>query len=468
MHTITDETKDFNRSELIATTFATPYNEGTHIGNVFKGWFIPPVSTEYRFYMACDDHCLLRIGKTAGLGPEGFNATEDIITTYGATSRRLYHYVDGRNRVSEWRFLEANQSYYIESHHVEGGGNDHFSVAVEINQTNSTNVTQMVGHHHAVREIQYVGIHTNDFRDTIRITIDNPDGGEFKLVLVDSSGGMYTSSSITMGKSTWDFNKAIREYYWKYHGSNIDVTTIWYDVDGNVTTVEANATKMEYNVTLQKLIDGASVKSVFVSKTTTKATMKVELPATVQTSSTPVSGKFRVKCVDAKGAVSYSEAASYNEHNVWFDTRIMNNCTGLYDRIETWDAYPYAYKQNGRGNYIHFKGINEDPGQFEIISDWDTPLVGDNITFVSNTSRPYSSNLWYDPVPFEMLKTYDTIPQIVVTVNDLPVVCHNITCGYNYTEAVGEIASFTFDAATNKLTLVGALMPANASDIYRI
>jgi hypothetical protein len=281
MHTITDETKDFNRSELIATTFATPYNEGTHIGNVFKGWFIPPVSTEYRFYMACDDHCLLRIGKTAGLGPEGFNATEDIITTYGATSRRLYHYVDGRNRVSEWRFLEANQSYYIESHHVEGGGNDHFSVAVEINQTNSTNVTQMVGHHHAVREIQYVGIHTNDFRDTIRITIDNPDGGEFKLVLVDSSGGMYTSSSITMGKSTWDFNKAIREYYWKYHGSNIDVTTIWYDVDGNVTTVEANATKMEYNVTLQKLIDGASVKSVFVSKTTTKATMKVELPATV-------------------------------------------------------------------------------------------------------------------------------------------------------------------------------------------
>ena len=35
MHTITDETKDFNRSELIATTFANPYNEGTHIGNLW-------------------------------------------------------------------------------------------------------------------------------------------------------------------------------------------------------------------------------------------------------------------------------------------------------------------------------------------------------------------------------------------------------------------------------------------------
>ena len=67
-----------------------------------------------------------------------------------------------------------------------------------------------------------------------------------------------------------------------------------------------------------------------------------------------------------------------------------------------------------------------------------------------------------------MLKTYDTIPQIVVTVNDLQVICHNITCGFNYTEPVGEIASFTFDTATNKLTLVGTEMPANASDVYLV
>jgi len=158
----------------------------------------------------------------------------------------------------------------------------------------------------------------------------------------------------------------------------------------------------------------------------------------------------------------------WNTHEIWFDVHIMNNCTGLYDRIETWDAYPYSYKENGRGNYIYFKGINEDPGQFEIVSDWDTPLDGDNITFVSNTTQEYGTNLFYDPVPFEMLKTYDTIPQIVVTVNDLPVICHNITCGFNITEPVGEVASFTFDTATNKLTLVGTEMPVNASDVYLV
>jgi hypothetical protein len=220
---------------------------------------------------------------------------------------------------------------------------------------------------------------------------------------------------------------------------------------------------MVYNVTLMKLIDGKSVQSVFVSKTTTKSTIKVELPLKVQVSSKPISGKFRVKCRDSLGQESFSEAANYNEHNIWFDTKIMNNCTGLYDRIETWDANTHAYKENGRGNYIHFKGINEDPGQFEIVSDWNTPLQGDNITFVHETTRPYGTNLFYDPVPFEMLKTYDTIPQIVLTVNDLPVVCHNISCGFNYTEPAGEIASFTFDTATNKLTLIGTAMPSNSS-----
>ena len=146
------------------------------------GWFKAPSTNDFLFYMACDDNCMLRLGKTAGIGPEGFNATEDIITTNGATGHRLYNKVDGRNRVSDWVTLEKDEHYYIESHHVEGGGGDHFSVAVEINQT------EVVGHHHAIREIQYVGIHSNDNRDTVRYTIDNPDGGKFKLVLVSSSG----------------------------------------------------------------------------------------------------------------------------------------------------------------------------------------------------------------------------------------------------------------------------------------
>jgi hypothetical protein len=53
---------DFVRNESLALTLSTPLDEGTNIGNVFKGWFIPPATTNYKFWMACDDHCILKLG----------------------------------------------------------------------------------------------------------------------------------------------------------------------------------------------------------------------------------------------------------------------------------------------------------------------------------------------------------------------------------------------------------------------
>jgi len=236
MSNIDDESKNFSKVEKIATTFAAPYYEGDYLGNIFKGWFVAPASTRYRFSMSCDDDCLLIMGKTPDVGPEVFNNTEEIISVKTSSSYRQYKKVDGVNRVSEWRTLEEGKNYYIESHHVESRGGDHFTVAVEIEQT------EIVGHHHALREVQYLGIHTNDYRDTVRFTIDNPDGGDFKLVLVDPrTGKMTTSKTITTGDNIWEFRAAIISHYWRYLGSNIDVSTVWYDAAGNETTSKSDA-----------------------------------------------------------------------------------------------------------------------------------------------------------------------------------------------------------------------------------
>jgi hypothetical protein len=32
---------------------------GDRHGSLYKGWFIPPTDGRYRFYMICDDKCLL-------------------------------------------------------------------------------------------------------------------------------------------------------------------------------------------------------------------------------------------------------------------------------------------------------------------------------------------------------------------------------------------------------------------------
>lgn len=58
-----------------------------------------------------------------------------------------------------------------------------------------------------------------------------------------------------------------------------------------------------------------------------------------------------------------------------------------------------------------------------------------------------------------MLKTYETEPQVMVSVGDFPAVCHNLTCNYNYTVPVGEVTAYTYTALTKTLVLTGTLLP---------
>lgn len=55
-------------------------------------------------------------------------------------------------RISDWIELEEGEHYYIEGRHLQGSGGDHFSTAVEIEQTD------IVGHHHSMKEVQYLSV----------------------------------------------------------------------------------------------------------------------------------------------------------------------------------------------------------------------------------------------------------------------------------------------------------------------
>ena len=100
--------------------------------------------------------------------------------------------------------------------------------------------------------------------------------------------------------------------------------------------------------------------------------------------------------------------------------------------------------------------------------DEANPLEGTDMRTTSLTLVPYSSNLFYEPIPFEMLKTYETEPQVIVKVKDLPAVCHNLTCDFTYTEPVGEVESFTFDEATKKLVITGTNLTDSLDQIRYI
>jgi hypothetical protein len=56
----------YDHYKTLALALESPYSEGSYIGSVYRGWFIPPASTNYKFYQACDDYCKVLLGNVSG------------------------------------------------------------------------------------------------------------------------------------------------------------------------------------------------------------------------------------------------------------------------------------------------------------------------------------------------------------------------------------------------------------------
>lgn len=67
-----------------------------------------------------------------------------------------------------------------------------------------------------------------------------------------------------------------------------------------------------------------------------------------------------------------------------------------------------------------------------------------------------------------MVKTFETLPQMIVNVEGLPAVCHNRTCDFTYTENVGDLTSFTFAADTQLITITGTDLPTDIANIQQV
>ena len=53
-------------TKTLALSMEAPAYEGDRIGNIWKGWFVAPATTNYKFYIACDDYCNINLGNISG------------------------------------------------------------------------------------------------------------------------------------------------------------------------------------------------------------------------------------------------------------------------------------------------------------------------------------------------------------------------------------------------------------------
>jgi len=125
--------ESYPATEVLALAMEVPINEADWTMNIFKGWFIPPATTRYRFYQTCDDHCSIELSNVTEDSTQ--NVTEILYTNTWVEYRDWYSLVRNEPHISEWISLTEGLPYYIEGKHYEGGGGDHYTVAVEIEAT---------------------------------------------------------------------------------------------------------------------------------------------------------------------------------------------------------------------------------------------------------------------------------------------------------------------------------------------
>jgi len=111
-------------SEIVTTVFEGPVNWADQYGTRMRGYFLPPQSGTYIFWLATDDNGELWLSTD----DDPANATRIAYISSWAGSRNWNKYA---SQQSAGISLVAGQRYYIEALQKEGGGGDNIAVAVE-------------------------------------------------------------------------------------------------------------------------------------------------------------------------------------------------------------------------------------------------------------------------------------------------------------------------------------------------
>jgi len=253
--------------------------------------------------MACDDWCKLKFGKTAG-------STKDPETLLSVNSysngERYYYRNDGRKRITDWIDLVKGQNYYLETDTQNYNWDSSYTLSVEIQQT------AIAKHHNAMKQIQKLSVGGESVLETTEMIITNKDDGKYRLVFKNPKTFARTiTDEIKADASCSTLKNAINKYY-RYNSevkSWTDCTRTSLDAAGKETTSSKDTVSYKYRWNIRRHIDGKSTNgAVQVLKSTTKASIKINMPETIgKLSGKPMTGKFVVKCFDENGA--YSESA---------------------------------------------------------------------------------------------------------------------------------------------------------------
>ena len=346
-------------------------------------------------------------------------------------------------RHSDWIALNKDEYYYIEALHIQGGGGQHLTVSLEIDDPNLS----VAHHHHVLRETQRLMIGQTNIYEQTNITIDSPY----------DAAKIWTSADLTTSMSAGSLEWELWGFYGDTVGTYYSVSKVMYDASGAVTTDQTLSVKNVFTITLAQSWNGPSTPQITATPGTTTSTIT---PGTPVAGTKPMSGNFKIKCFhtsDPNGAFAMTE--NINTHE-WLSTileKISKACPVYYEKMEIKEGPLYSgLWNNGRDLLIKFVGLNYDVPSFEVVSSDTSPLVANELNITTSEHWPYTpTRLFYEPLPYEFLYTAEKVPQMQVKVAGIEAVCASLNCGYTYVVPQDHVTGFSLTGTSLSITGTG-------------
>lgn len=287
----------------------------------------------------------------------------------------------------------------------------------------------------------------------MEIHITNPDNGAFILAMLKPGTDQWIKSGMmTAGGDADSLKEGIKVFHTGLYGVEPIVTMKFVDQhDEEVEQDAPTMLKAVYTIETPTALDGPTVDTIMTIPLSSFSQFDFVYPPEIQLSSPPLSGKFWVECHNTDGN-TYA-TSDIDIRTVTADilkSVLETDCSFLKDKISVQMLTDrHSDRKMGVEFQVFFHGVVGSLEQYKLVAvpDYmDDPLIGVDIYTEESVVRPFGESLLFQIIPGEYLFTRETMPQVIVTVDDLPALCAGLACHYEYVYDTALISGFSVDA----------------------
>eukprot|EP00361_Fabrea_salina_P003869 CAMPEP_0202427040 /NCGR_PEP_ID=MMETSP1345-20130828/1320_1 /ASSEMBLY_ACC=CAM_ASM_000843 /TAXON_ID=342563 /ORGANISM="Fabrea Fabrea salina" /LENGTH=3382 /DNA_ID=CAMNT_0049037631 /DNA_START=76 /DNA_END=10221 /DNA_ORIENTATION=+ len=409
-----------------------PMNEREHMKSRIYGFFKPPRTGDYKFFITSDDSAKVF------LSTDSDSSNKQTIIDFNGHTGAIDYFINS-NTVSEAVQLTQDQLCYLEIWHTQNSGGSLFSMGMEIPSDGNSykNTLPLVQKFNieppeVVREVQLIKIFGSS---------SGPTGGTIKMVYGtevseeinwNEAEGMWKCSDIVSSlRSTGGLRSLLCTGSWENN------STLVYNITFN------------YALTSERQLINVVRNGILPSGAILTSTEKT--PGTVA-----MSGNFTLSF----GGNQMQEEVSFGDYSV--GTHINSQLDSLDFSLVTLrsfddDKYQLVTMLPGnvtQGNKFQIDTVNAKGGYLEG-AETEVQFVTKEETLY----EPSSTQFWF-VIPSDFLRTSHSSLQLKVSVDDRPVVCKG-DCSFTYSSESPEITAFSESAGT--VTILGTNFPQDSS-----